>query len=64
MVRFIVVKPIHVDSNPKFDVGIGYLWLIIFLVVGDVFVDSETFFDRLCESQDQAGIVFRMCSYG
>jgi hypothetical protein len=29
-----------------------YLKLIILLVIVDVHVDSETLFDRLCESQD------------
>jgi hypothetical protein len=50
MVRFFVVEPTHTGSNPRFDVGVAYLWLIILSVVGDVPVDSETIFDRLHES--------------
>jgi hypothetical protein len=62
MVRFLVVEPTHPGSNLRFNVGVAYLWLIILSVVGDVPVDSETLFDRLRESQDQAGPVFWMCS--
>jgi hypothetical protein len=36
MVTFLVVEPTHPDSNPRFDVGITYLRLIILSVVGDV----------------------------
>jgi hypothetical protein len=35
---------LHPGSNLIFDVGVIYLRLIIFLVVGDVLIDSETFF--------------------
>jgi hypothetical protein len=59
MVRFLIVELIHSDSNPRFDVSVAYLRLIILLVVGDV--DSETLFDRLHKSQDQAGSVFQIC---
>jgi hypothetical protein len=62
MVWFLVVKPIHPDSNLRFDVGVVYLWLIILLVIADVPVDSEVLFVRLRESQDQADSVFWMCS--
>jgi hypothetical protein len=62
MVRFFVVEPIHPDLNPRFGVSVVYLCLIILLVVGGVTVDSETLFDRLCESQDQTDSVFQMCS--
>jgi hypothetical protein len=62
MVRFIVVEPIHLGSNPRFDVGVAYLRIIILLVVADIPVDSETFFDRLHKSQDQAAPVFQRCS--
>jgi hypothetical protein len=50
MVRFSVVEPTHTCSNPRFDVGVAYLRLIILSVVCDVPVDSETIFDRLHES--------------
>jgi hypothetical protein len=36
MVRFLVVEPTHPGSNPIFDMGVAYLWLIILSVVGDV----------------------------
>jgi hypothetical protein len=41
MVKFFVVKSIHLSSNFRFDVGVVYLRLIIFLVVGDVTIDSD-----------------------
>jgi hypothetical protein len=63
MVRFFVVEVNHLGSNPRFDVDVVYLRLIIISVVDDVLVDSETFFYRFCESQDQTDPVFRMCSY-
>jgi hypothetical protein len=50
MVRFSVVEPTHTGSNPRFDVGVAYLWLIILSVIGDVPIDSEMFFDRLHKS--------------
>jgi hypothetical protein len=52
MVTFLVVEPTHPDSNPRFDVGVTYLHLIILSVVGDVPVYSEALFDRLHEFQD------------
>jgi hypothetical protein len=44
-----VVEPTHPGSNPRFDVSVVYLRLIILSVVGDVPIDSETLFDRLRE---------------
>jgi hypothetical protein len=58
MVKFFVVEPTHPGLNPRFNVGVVNLWLIILSVIDDVSVDSETFFDRLCKSQDQSGPVF------
>jgi hypothetical protein len=58
MVRFFVVEVNHLGSNLRFDVDVVYLRLIIISVVDDVLIDSETFFYRLCESQDQADPVF------
>jgi hypothetical protein len=58
-----VVEPIYLGSNPRFDVGVVYLWLIILSMVDDVSIDSETLFDQLHESQDQVGPVFQICSY-
>jgi hypothetical protein len=62
MVKFFVVELTHSGSNPRFDVGVIYLWLIILSVLGDVPVDSETLLDRLRESQYQVSSVFQMCS--
>jgi hypothetical protein len=39
----------HLGLNPRFDVGVTYLRLIILSVVDNVPVDSETLFDRLRE---------------
>jgi hypothetical protein len=62
MVRFLVMKPTHAGSNPRFNMGVAYLRLIILLVVDDVPIDNETLFDLLCESQNQADPVFQRCS--
>jgi hypothetical protein len=48
MVRFIVMELNHPVS--RFDVSVIYLRLIIFSMIDDVFIDSETLFNRLCES--------------
>jgi hypothetical protein len=45
-----VVESINLDSNFRFDICVIYLQLIIFLVVGDIFINNEVFFDRLYES--------------
>jgi hypothetical protein len=50
MVMFFVVKLTYSSLNTRFDGGVTYLQLIIFSVVGNVPIDSETLFDRLCES--------------
>jgi hypothetical protein len=50
MVRFLVVEPIHLGLNPRFDVGVVYLRLIILSLLGNILVDSETAFNRLRES--------------
>jgi hypothetical protein len=42
MVRFLVVESTHPDSNPRFDMGVTYLWLIILSVVGNFSVNSDT----------------------
>jgi hypothetical protein len=42
VVSFLVVKPTYPDSNPRFDVCIIYLRLIIFSVVDDVPVDTSS----------------------
>jgi hypothetical protein len=63
MVKFFVVKSIHLSSNFRFDVGVVYLRLIIFLVVGDVTIDSDdVLFNQLCESQNKVGPIFQSCS--
>jgi hypothetical protein len=48
MVRFLVVESIYLYSNPRFDVGVIYLRLIL-SVVDNILVDSETLFDRFRE---------------
>jgi hypothetical protein len=40
MVRFLMVEPIRLNLNLRFDICVVYLWLIIFSVVGPV--DNET----------------------
>jgi hypothetical protein len=62
MVMFLVVKSTYIDSNFRFDVDVAYLWLIIFSVVDDVSINSDTLMDRLYESQGQTGPVFQKCS--
>jgi hypothetical protein len=53
MVRFLVVEPTHPGLNPRFDVSVSYLRLIILSVIADVLIDNKTFFDRLNESRNQ-----------
>jgi hypothetical protein len=55
-----MVKPTHLHSNPRFDVYVIYLWLII---LSDIFIDNETLFDRFYKFWDQADSIFQMCSY-
>jgi hypothetical protein len=50
MVRFLVVESTHLVLNPKFDVGVAYLRLIILSLLGNILIDSETVFNRLRES--------------
>jgi hypothetical protein len=47
---FLVVQLNHPVLNPRFDVDVTYLRLIILSMIDDVPVDSETLFDRLRES--------------
>jgi hypothetical protein len=44
-----MVEPTHPGSNPRFDVGVVYLRLIIILVIDDVPINSDALFDRLHE---------------
>jgi hypothetical protein len=62
VVRLLVVKPTHTDLNPRFDVGVVYLQLIILSVLDNVPINSDVLFNQLCESQDQVGSIFQMCS--
>jgi hypothetical protein len=50
MVRFLVVESIHLGLNPRFDVSVAYLRLIILSLLGNIIVGSETVFNRLRES--------------
>jgi hypothetical protein len=45
-----MVESIYLGLNFRFDVNVVYLWLSILLMVGDIFINSETLFDRLHES--------------
>jgi hypothetical protein len=62
MVKFFMVKSIHLSSNFRFDVGVVYLRLIIFLVVSDVTIDSDVLFNQLRESQNKVDPIFQSCS--
>jgi hypothetical protein len=42
MVSFLAVELTHPGLNSRFNMCVTCLWLIIFLVVGDVSVDSKT----------------------
>jgi hypothetical protein len=50
MVRFFVIESIYLVSNLRFNMHVVYLRLIIFLIVYDVLVNSETLFARLHKS--------------
>jgi hypothetical protein len=45
-----MVEATHLVLNPKFNMYVIYLWLIILSVVDVVSVDRETLFNRFCES--------------
>jgi hypothetical protein len=45
-----MVEATHLVLNPKFNVDVIYLWLIILSVVDVVSVNRKTLFNRLCES--------------
>jgi hypothetical protein len=42
VVRFLVVEPIHPGSNIRFDMNVIFM-TNYFLIVDDVFINSETF---------------------
>jgi hypothetical protein len=62
MVRFIMMELIHSSLNLRFDVGDAYLWLIIFLVICTVSIDSDVLLDRFCKSQDHTDPIFQKFS--
>jgi hypothetical protein len=45
MVRYLLVELIYLGLNSRFDMRIIYLWLIIFSVFDDVFIDSDVLFN-------------------
>jgi hypothetical protein len=62
LVRFLVVKLTHPGSNPRFDMGIAFTTNYSFSGRRRPRRQRDALDDRLCESQDQTGSVFRMCS--
>jgi hypothetical protein len=64
LVRFLVVELTHLGSNPKFNMGVAFTTNYSFSGRQRPRRQRGALDDRLCESQDQAGSVFQMCSYG
>jgi hypothetical protein len=42
MDRFVIVELTYPDSNPRFDIGVAYLRLIILSLVSNILADNET----------------------
>jgi hypothetical protein len=61
MDRFVIVELTHSDSNPRFDIGVAYLRLIILSLVSNIPVDNETL---LMTDFMNLKINPQMCSYG
>jgi hypothetical protein len=62
LVRFIVVKLTHPDSNPRFDMSVAFTTNYSFSSRRRPRRQRDALDDRLRESQDQAASVFRRCS--
>jgi hypothetical protein len=60
MVRFFMVKLIHIGSNLKFDMSVIYIMINYFLMIDDVSVDSNVLFNLLHKSQDYVHLVFQI----
>jgi hypothetical protein len=59
-----VVELTHPGSNPRFDMSVTFTANYFFSVRRRPRRQRCALGDRLRESQDQVGLVFRMCSYG
>jgi hypothetical protein len=62
LVRFVVVELTHPGSNLRFDIGVAFMANYSFSGKRRPRQQRDTLDDRLRESQDQAGSVFRRCS--
>jgi hypothetical protein len=62
LVRFLVVELTHPGLNPRFDMCVAFTVNYSFSESRRPHRQRVTLDDRLCESQDQTGLVFRMCS--
>jgi hypothetical protein len=62
LVIFLVIELTQLVSNPTFDVGIVFMTNYSFSGRRRPRRQRDALSDRLTESQDQAGSVFRMCS--
>jgi hypothetical protein len=56
--RFLVVKLIHTNLNPKFDMGVVFMTNYFFSGRRRLHQQRDDLDDRLRESQDQADLVF------
>jgi hypothetical protein len=63
LIRFLVVKLTHSCSNPKFNMGVVFTVNYSFSRRRRLYQQRYAIGDRLHESQDQVGSVFRMWSY-
>jgi hypothetical protein len=61
LVRFIVVKLIHLGSNTRFDMSVTFMANYSFSERRRPRRQRDTLGDRLHKSQDQAVTVFRRC---
>jgi hypothetical protein len=64
LVRFLVVELTHPGLNPRFDMCDAFTANYSFGESRRPRRQRDALSDRLHESEDQAGSVFQMCSYG
>jgi hypothetical protein len=62
LVKFLVVKLTHSGLNPRFDMGVTFTANYFFSGRRCPHRQRDVLGDRLRESQDQANLVFQMCS--
>jgi hypothetical protein len=62
LVRFIVLELIQPDLNIRFNMCVIFMTNYSFSMKRCLRRQRDAFGDRLCESQDQADSVFRICS--